>query len=329
MTFKNPYFFLLLLALIPYIVWYILRYKKSLPTIKMPEIIKYKQQPKSFRLYFIHTPFILRCLLYIVVVCILARPQSKHSWSNTDVEGIDIMMAVDVSTSMLTQDFHPNRLEALRDIAQNFIEKRTNDNIGLTFFAGEAYTQCPLTTDHATLMNLYRQADTRMALTGKIDDGTAIGDGIMNAILRLRESKAKSKVIILLTDGVNNSGEISPITASDIAKKLGIRIYVIGIGTTGLAPFPTPTGGTIQLPVEIDEPTMTKISKNTGGLYFRAKKNSELDAIYNDIDQLERTKFNVKQFSRRNELYEPFAIAALIIFIMELVMRIFVLRRLP
>lgn len=329
MIFKNPYSFLLLIALIPYIVWYIMRYNKSLPAIKMPEAFRYKSIPKSFRLYLIHIPFILRCFLFSLVVIILARPQSKNSWSDTNVEGIDIMMAVDVSTSMLAQDFQPNRLEALRDIAQNFIEKRINDNIGLTFFAGEAYTQCPLTTDHATLINLYSSADTRMAFNGKLDDGTAIGDGIMNAILRLRESKAKSKVIILLTDGVNNSGEISPITASDIAKKLGIRIYVIGIGTTGLAPYPTPTGGTIKLPVEIDENTMSKISKNTGGLYFRAKKNSELTEIYDDIDQLERTKFNVKQYSRRNEIYEPFAIAALVLFLMELILRLIVLRRLP
>jgi Ca-activated chloride channel family protein len=230
---------------------------------------------------------------------------------------------------MLAQDFRPNRVEALREIAQHFIEKRMNDNIGLTFFAGEAYTQCPLTTDHAALMNLYASADTRMAANGTIDDGTAIGDGIMNALLRLRESKAKSKVIILLTDGVNNAGNISPVTAAEIAKKQKVRIYTIGIGTTGMAPYPLPTGGTINLPVEIDEATMTKISKETGGQYFRAQRNAELDAIYNDIDKMERTKFNVRQYSKRNELFEPFALAALITFILELLMRMVVLRRLP
>lgn len=329
MVFANPYFFILLAVLIPYIIWYVLRHKKSEPTLRMPEAGRYKDLPKSFRCYFIHTPFILRILLIILVVCILARPQSKHSWSDTDVEGIDIMLAVDVSTSMLAQDFKPNRVEALREIAERFVEKRVNDNIGLTFFAGEAYTQCPLTTDHATLMNLYNSADTQMAANGTIDDGTAIGDGIMNALLRLRESKAKSKVIILLTDGVNNAGNISPVTAAEIAKRQKVRIYTIGIGTTGMAPYPLPTGGTIQLPVEIDETTMRQVSKETGGQYFRAKRNAELDAIYNDIDKMERTKFSVRQYSKRGELFEPFALAALCVLLLELFVRMVVLRRLP
>lgn len=329
MTFKNPYFFLLLLALIPYIVWYVMRYMKSLPTLKMPETSKFRTLPKTFRQYLIHVPFLLRCILIALVVVILARPQSKHSWSDTDVEGIDIMLSVDVSTSMLAQDFRPNRVEALREIAQRFVEKRMNDNIGLTFFAGEAYTQCPLTTDHAALMNLYNSTDTRMAANGTLEDGTAIGDGIMNALLRLRESEAKSKVIILLTDGVNNAGNISPVTAAEIAKKQGVRIYTVGIGTNGLAPYPLPTGGTIQLPVEIDEATMSKISKETGGQYFRAKKNAELEAIYNDIGQMERTKFNVRQYSRRTDLFEPFALMALAVFLLELFLRLVVLKRLP
>lgn len=239
------------------------------------------------------------------------------------------MLAVDVSTSMLAQDFKPNRVEALKEIAQQFVEKRPNDNIGLTMFAGEAYTQCPLTTDHAVLLNLYNSADCNMAARGIIDDGTAIGDGIMNAILRLKESEAKSKVIILLTDGVNNSGNISPLTASEIAKKYGIRIYTIGIGKNGMAPYPLPTGGTAMLPVEIDEQTMTKISNETGGRYFRAQKNSELEEVYKDIDKMERTKFNVKQFSRRSELFEPFAIAAMIVLLLEIILRCFVLKRLP
>lgn len=329
MVFSNPYFFILLVVLIPYIVWYILRNKKSQATLRMPEASKYRTLPRSFRQYLVHVPFLLRIALIVLVVCILARPQSKHSWSDTDVEGIDIMLAVDVSTSMLAQDFKPNRVEALRQIAERFIDKRFNDNIGLTFFAGEAYTQCPLTTDHVALMNLYNSADTRMAANGTIDDGTAIGDGIMNALLRLRESKAKSKVIILLTDGVNNSGNISPLTAAEIAKKQKVRIYTIGIGTTGMAPYPLPTGGTIQLPVEIDEATMTKISKETGGQYFRAQRNAELDAIYSDIDQMERTKFNVRQYSKRTDLFEPFALAALCVLLAELLMRMLVLRRLP
>ncbi|MCM1311996.1 MAG: VWA domain-containing protein [Bacteroides sp.] len=329
MVFKNPYFFALLAVLIPYIVWYVLKNKKSMPALKMPEIVKYRYVHKSFRLYLMHVPFILRIILLTLVVIILARPQSKHTWSDTDVEGIDIMLAVDVSTSMLTQDFKPNRVEALKEIAQRFVEKRHNDNIGLTFFAGEAYTQCPLTTDHAMLMNLYNSADCQMAARGTIEDGTAIGDGIMNSLLRLRSSKAKSKVIILLTDGVNNSGNISPLTAAEIAKKNNVRIYTIGIGRNGMAPYPLPTGGTVMMPVEIDEQTMTNISEQTGGKYFRAQKNAELDAVYQDIDRMERTKFNVRQYSKRNELYEPFAMAALVVFLLEILMRIVVLKRLP
>ena len=329
MEFKNPLFFLLLLVLVPYIVWYVLRFKQSLPSLKVPDTTKYVKVPKTFRLYLMHMPFLLRLILMSLVVCILARPQSRHSWSNTDVQGIDIMLAVDVSTSMLAQDFKPNRVEALKEIAQRFIEKRPNDNMGLTMFAGEAYTQCPLTTDHTVLMNLYNSVDCNMAARGIIDDGTAIGDGIMNAILRLKESQAKSKVIILLTDGVNNSGNISPQTAAEIAKKYGIRIYTIGIGRNGMAPYPLPTGGTAMLPVEIDEQTMTKISTETGGQYFRAQKNAELDAIYQDIDKMERTKFNVKQFSRRGELYQPFAIAAFVVLLLEILLRTVVLKRLP
>ena len=329
MEFKNPYFFLLLLVLLPYVVWYVLKFKKSLPSLKMPDTTKYAHVPKSFRLYLLHVPFVLRILLIFLVVCILARPQSKHSWSNTDVEGIDIMLAVDVSTSMLAQDFKPNRVEALKEVAKRFIDKRPNDNIGLSMFAGEAYTQCPLTADHVVLMNLYNSVDCNMAARGIIDDGTAIGDGIMNAVLRLRESEAKSKVIILLTDGVNNSGNISPLTAAEIAKKYGIRIYTIGIGRNGMAPYPLPTGGTAMLPVEIDEQTMTKISTETGGQYFRAQENDELDAVYQDIDKMERTKFSVKQFSRRSELFEPFAIAALLVLLLEIFLRTVVLKRLP
>ena len=329
MEFKNPYFFALLALLIPYIIWYVLRYKKSLPALRMPEIAKYRFVPRSWRIYLLPLPFFLRVFTMILVICILARPQSKHTWSNTDVEGIDIMLSVDVSTSMLTEDFKPNRVEALKEIAQKFVDKRPNDNIGLTFFAGEAYTQCPLTTDHAVLMNLYNSADNKMAEKGIIEDGTAIGDGIMNSLLRLRESPAKSKVIILLTDGVNNSGNISPLTAAEIAKKQKVRIYTIGIGRNGMAPFPLPTGGTVMVPVEIDEETMTKISEETGGRYFRSQRNDELKAIYDEIDHMERTKFSVRQFSKRSELYKPFALAALVSLLLEILLNVFVLRRLP
>ncbi|OKZ17236.1 MAG: aerotolerance regulator BatA [Bacteroides sp. 43_108] len=329
MIFKNPYFFALLAVIIPYILWYALKYKKSQPALKMPETAKYRYVPKSFRIYLMHVPFILRIILLILVVIILARPQSKNTWSNTDVEGIDMMLAVDVSTSMLAQDFKPNRVEALKEIAKRFIETRPNDNIGLTVFAGEAYTQCPLTIDHSILMSLYETVDCQMAANGTLEDGTAIGDGIMNSLIRLRDSKAKSKVLILLTDGVNNRGNISPMTAAEIAKKNKVRIYTVGIGKNGMAMYPLPTGGTVMMPTEIDEKTMTDIAELTGGKYFRAKKNSELEEIYREIDKMERTKFNVTQYSKRNELYEPFAVAALIVFLLELLMRLVVLKRLP
>lgn len=329
MIFKNPYFFALLAVIIPYILWYALKYKKSQPALKMPETAKYRYVPKSFRIYLMHVPFILRIILLILVVIILARPQSKNTWSNTDVEGIDMMLAVDVSTSMLAQDFKPNRVEALKEIAKRFIETRPNDNIGLTVFAGEAYTQCPLTIDHSILMSLYETVDCQMAANGTLEDGTAIGDGIMNSLIRLRDSKAKSKVLILLTDGVNNRGNISPMTATEIAKKNKVRIYTVGIGKNGMAMYPLPTGGTVMMPTEIDEKTMTDIAELTGGKYFRAKKNSELEEIYREIDKMERTKFNVTQYSKRNELYEPFAVAALIVFLLELLMRLVVLKRLP
>lgn len=329
MIFKNPYFFALLAVIIPYILWYALKYKKSQPALKMPETAKYRYVPKSFRIYLMHVPFILRIILLILVVIILARPQSKNTWSNTDVEGIDMMLAVDVSTSMLAQDFKPNRVEALKEIAKRFIETRPNDNIGLTVFAGEAYTQCPLTIDHSILMSLYETVDCQMAANGTLEDGTAIGDGIMNSLIRLRDSKAKSKVLILLTDGVNNRGNISPMTAAEIAKKNKVRIYTVGIGKNGMAMYPLPTGGTVMMPTEIDEKTMTDIAELTGGKYFRAKKNSELEEIYREIDKMERTKFNVTQYSKRNELYEPFAVAVLIVFLLELLMRLVVLKRLP
>ena len=330
MILKNPYMLLLSLLIIPYILWYVLRLRKSVPTLTMPSTTKYRTLPMSWKRFLVHMPVALRCIAIVLVAVILARPQHRHSWSDSDVEGIDIMLAVDVSTSMLAEDFKPNRVEALKHIAQNFIEKRVNDNIGLTFFAGEAYTQCPLTTDHTVLMNLYAGADDEMAARGVIDDGTAIGDGIMNALLRLRESKSKSKVIILLTDGVNNSGSISPQTAAEIAKQQGVRIYTIGIGTNGMAPYPMGMGhsGTVMVPVEIDEPTMRKVSQETGGQYFRATKNAELVAIYNDIDKMEKTHFTTQQYSRRSEAYMPFAIAVVIVLLAEILLRLFT-RKLP
>ena len=331
MTFRNPYYLLLLLILLAYVIFYIRYFNKFVPSLKMPEVERYKNMTKTWRQRLIHIPMILRCILITLVICILARPQISNSWTDHDVEGIDIMLAVDISTSMLAQDFHPNRIQALKRIAQTFIDKRINDNIGLTFFAGESYTQCPLTTDHAVLMNLYSGADEEMAAKGIIDDGTAIGDGIMNSLLRLRESKSKSKVIILLTDGVNNAGNISPQTAAEIARQQGVRIYTIGIGKNGMAPMPMPApySGTMQIPVEIDETMMKKIAKETGGQYFRATDNDKLIAIYEDIDKMEKTKHTSQQFNRRYEAYMPFAIASMIVLLLELTIRIILYKRIP
>ena len=323
MVFSNPYYFILLTVLIPYIIWYVMRSKKSRATLKMPEASKYKALPKSLRQYLIHVPFLLRIILITLVVCILARPQSKHSWSDTDVEGIDIMLAVDVSTSMLAQDFKPNRVEALREIAQHFIEKRMNDNIGLTFFAGEAYTQCPLTTDHVTLLNQLNELEC-----GMINDGTAIGMGLALAVGRLKDSKAISKVIVLLTDGDNNSGDIDPITAAELAAKFGIRVYTIGVGRKGEVPYPTPYG-TQMVQNSFNEAPLMKIAKMTNGQYFRATNKNELTKIYNTIDSLEKTKIEDYKFTQKKEEFMPFALLAILMLALEFILSHTICKRFP
>ena len=267
-----------------------------------------------------------------MIVLVLARPQTTDNWQNTEIEGIDIMLAVDVSTSMLAEDLKPNRLEAAKQVAAEFINGRPNDNIGLTIFAGEAFTQCPLTIDHSVLLNLFNSISCDIAQKGLIQDGTALGMGLANAVSRLKDSKAKSKVVILLTDGVNNMGDISPLTAAEIAKQFGIRVYTIGVGTNGTAPYPlqTYTGVKyIQTPVEIDEETLTQISGTTNGNYFRATSNSKLKEVYEEIDKLEKTKLNVKEFSKREEAYGIFALIAFICILLEVLMRNTVLKKIP
>ena len=248
------------------------------------------------------------------------------------MEGIDIMLAMDVSTSMLAEDLKPNRIEAAKDVAADFISGRPDDNIGLTIFAGEAFTQCPMTTDHASLLNLLQNVRTDIAARGLIQDGTAIGMGLANAISRLKGSKAKSKVVILLTDGSNNMGDISPMTSAQIAKSLGIRVYTIAVGTNKVAPYPMPVGGTVQyvnMPVDIDTKTLGDIAATTDGNFYRATNTAQLKKIYKDIDQLEKTKMDVKKFSKRYEAYQPFALAAVLLLLLEILLRNTVLRRLP
>ena len=332
MEFANKEYFLLLLLLIPYILWYYLYRRHSEPTILMSDTFAYQYAPKSWRIRIINLPMVLRCITYALVVIILARPQTHNAWDKRSVEGIDIMLAMDVSTSMLAEDLRPNRIEAAKSVAAEFIAGRPNDNIGLTIFAGEAFTQCPMTTDHASLLNLLQNVRTDIAASGLIQDGTAVGMGLANAVSRLKNSKAKSKVVILLTDGSNNMGDLSPMTAAQIAKSLGIRVYTIGVGTNKVAPYPMPVAGGVQyvnMPVEIDTNTLREIAATTDGNFYRATNNAELKKIYKDIDKLEKTRMNVTKFSKKYEAYEPFVLAAIICLLLEIVLRTTVLRRIP
>ena len=327
MVFANIEYLFLLLLLIPYIVWYILKWKRSQATLQVSDTRAFAKAPKSYKNYLLHVPFGLRIIALTLIIIVLARPQSTDNWQNSEIEGIDIMMAIDVSTSMLAEDLKPNRLEAAKDVAAAFINGRPNDNIGITLFAGETFTQCPLTVDHAVLLNLVNGIKT-----GVIEDGTAVGMGIANAVTRLKDSKAKSKVIILLTDGTNNRGDISPLTAAEIAKSFGIRVYTIGVGTNGTAPYPYPVGNTVQyinMPVEIDENTLTQIAGTTDGNYFRATSNSKLKEVYEQIDKLEKTKLNVKEYSKRQEEYRIFALFALLCVLLEVLLRNSILKKIP
>lgn len=332
MEFANKEYFLLLLLLIPYVLWYFLYRKRSEPTMRMSDTYAYMNASKSWRVRLMSLPMLLRCMAFVMTVVALARPQTHNSWSDKQVEGIDIMLAMDVSTSMLAEDLKPNRIEAAKEVASEFISGRPNDNIGLTIFAGESFTQCPLTTDHASLLNLLQNVRTDIAARGLIQDGTAVGMGLANAVSRLKGSKAKSKVVILLTDGSNNMGDISPLTAAQIASSLGIRVYTIGVGTNKVAPYPMPVAGGVQyvnMPVEIDTRTLSEISSITEGNFYRATNNRELKQIYHDIDQLEKTKMNVTKFSKRYEAFQPFVIVAVLCLLLELLLRNTVLRRLP
>ncbi len=329
MFFSKIGFLFLFIPLIGYVVWYILKGRHLTPSMKISTTLPYIHGVKSYKNYIIHLPFALRVVSLAMIIFILARPQSNNRWQNTEVEGIDIMLAMDVSTSMLAMDLKPNRLEAAKTVAAEFVNGRPNDNMGLTIFAGESFTQCPLTIDHTVMLNMLNSVKCDIAAQGIIEDGTAVGMGIANAITRLKESKAKSKVIILLTDGSNNRGEISPEAAAEIAKQFGIRVYTIGVGTNAEA-APYPYGGQIvNVPVEIDEQTLKKIASITDGNYYRATSNSKLKEVYEQIDKLERTKMNVKEFSTREEEYMLFAIILFVALLSELLLRITILKRIP
>ena len=332
MEFANKEYLLLLLLVIPYVVWYMMYRKRTEPTMRMSDTYHLHFMPRSWRVMLMPVLPILRILAFVLLVVAMARPQTSNSWKNKTVEGIDIMLAIDVSTSMLAEDLKPNRIEAAKQVAAEFIAGRANDNIGLTIFAGESFTQCPMTTDHASLLNMLRSVRTDIAARGLIEDGTAIGMGLANAVGRLKGSKAKSKVVILLTDGSNNMGDISPMTAAEIAKSMGIRVYTIGVGTNKVAPYPMPVAGGVQyvnIPVEIDTKTLGQIAATTNGEFYRATNTSELHNIYQEIDKLEKTKFNVTKFSKRFEAYQTFALGALLALLLELLLRVTVFRKLP
>ena len=328
MVFANPNYLYLLLLLIPMIGYYIYKLRKSQASLRVSSSEPFKVAGgTSLLVYMRHLPFVLRTLAVVLLIVILARPQSTDNWSSSSTEGIDIMLAMDISGSMLAQDLKPNRLEAAKDVAASFINGRPNDNIGLVVFSAESFTQCPLTTDHTVLLNLFKDVQP-----GIIQDGTAIGLGLANAVSRIKDSQAKSKVIILLTDGVNNRGDISPLTAAEIAKQFGIRVYTIGVGTNGTAPYPMQTYAGVQyvqMPVEIDEQTMSQIAGTTNGNYFRATSNTKLKEVYREIDKLEKTKLNVKEFSKREEAYAVFALIAFLSILLEILLRNTVLKKIP
>ncbi|SEA52360.1 Ca-activated chloride channel family protein [Alistipes timonensis JC136] len=328
MHFASPYYLWLLTLLVPMIGYYVWRTLQGGAAIRISSVAGVVRAPRTVRYYLRHLPFVLRAAAFALLVVALARPQDVEQNVRTNTEGIDIMLAIDVSGSMLARDFKPDRITAAKEVAGSFIADRYGDRIGLVAFAGEAFTQSPLTTDQSTLQTLLARIRS-----GLIEDGTAIGNGLATAINRLRESDAKSKVIILLTDGVNNRGEIAPRTAAEIAKAQGIRVYTIGVGTEGMAPYPAmDMFGNITFvnqKVEIDEKTLTAISDMTGGQYFRATDKAKLKAIYDEINQLEKSKVEVTEHVSYHELYLAWVLAALGLLLAEFLFANLVLKRIP
>lgn len=325
--FANPGF-LYLLVLVPLlVVWYLFRHGRGIPAMQVSSTESFEQTRKSLRHYLYHVMFIFRMLALSLLIVALARPQSTTKRQDVSIEGIDIVLGLDISGSMLAQDLKPDRLEAAKNLSQDFFSGRPNDRIGLVVFSGEAFTQCPLTTDHAILREMLGEIKS-----GMIQDGTAIGDGLATAINRLKESQAISKVIILLTDGVNNAGSIDPLSAAEIAKIYGIRIYTIGVGTHGTAPYPmqTPFGLRYQnMEVQIDEALLQKVANMTDGQYYRATNNTRLQEIYQEIDQLEKSKIDITEFRRKHEEFLQLALWALFLLSMEALFRLTIFRTIP
>ena len=329
MEFASPKILWFLLLLIPFVGYYIYRTRQGGAAVVVSTTDTVKRAPRTFRYYLRHVPFVLRCAALSLIIVAIARPQSAEHYTNTTTEGIDIVMAVDVSTSMLAKDFIPDRLSVAKEVASEFIGDRTGDRIGIVVFAGESFTQSPLTTDQSTLQTMLGRITS-----GVIEDGTAIGNGLATSINRLRESDSKSKVVILLTDGVNNRGEISPLTAAKIAKDMGIKVYTIGIGRHGTAPYPVfdergREVDVVNMKVEIDEKMLRDIAEQTGGEYFRATDKQTLEAIYDRINQLEKSKVEVENRTTLHEEYLVFVLWALFALLLEFIINRILLNRLP
>jgi len=319
---------LYLILLVPFLVaWYIWQGRKKQASITYSSLKAFEKIPATLRERLRHLPFALRMLALIFLIIALARPQNFSAGQSVNAEGIDIAMVLDISGSMLAEDFKPNRLDAAKEVIDEFVQGRTSDRIGLVIFSREAFTQCPLTIDYSVLRNLLGDIKT-----GMIEDGTAIGNGIANGVNRLKDSDAESRVVILLTDGVNNAGEVDPISAAEIAATFGIRIYTIGVGTRGEAPYPVPTpfGTRYQMiPVEIDEAILKKIAETTGGQYFRATNNKALEEIYNKIDKMEKTKIEITSYKNAKELFAGWLGIGFLLLFLELIASKTILRKLP
>lgn len=329
MEFASPKILWFLLLLLPLVGYYIYRTRQGGASVVVSTTETVRRAPRTFRYYLRHIPFVLRCAALSLIVVAIARPQSAEHYTNTTTEGIDIVLAVDVSTSMLAKDFIPDRLSVAKEVASEFISDRTGDRIGIVVFAGESFTQSPLTTDQSSLQTMLGRITS-----GVIEDGTAIGNGLATSINRLRESDSKSKVVILLTDGVNNRGEISPLTAAKIAKDMGIKVYTIGIGKRGTAPYPVfdergREVDVVNMKVEIDEKMLRNIASQTGGEYFRATDKKTLEAIYEQINTLEKSRIEVENRTTLHEEYLVFVLWALAALLLEFIINRVVLKRIP
>lgn len=329
MEFANPHILWLLAAIVPLTGYYVWRTMQGDATIRISSVEGLRHAPRTVRYYLRHVPFALRCIALATLIVALARPQSAEHDTRTDAEGIDIVLAIDISGSMLARDFKPDRITAAKEVAGSFVADRYGDRIGLVVFAGEAFTQSPLTTDQSSLQTLLNRIRS-----GVIEDGTAIGNGLATAINRLRESDAKSKVVILLTDGVNNRGEIAPLTAAAIAQDYGIKVYTIGVGTMGEAPYPVfdQRGNlvqTVNMKVEIDEEMLRKIARQTGGEYFRATDKQTLQSIYDRINGMEKSRVEVSEFTILHEEYLVWVLAALAALLLEFIVSRLILKRIP